>query len=33
MQTLDQCLKGLVEKNLISAEAAREKAKLPDDFR
>ena len=33
MQTLDQCLKGLLEKNLISKEAAQEKAKMPDDFK
>jgi twitching motility protein PilT len=33
MQTLDQCLKGLLEKNLITREAAAEKAKIPDDFR
>jgi twitching motility protein PilT len=32
MQTLDQCLRGLVEKGLITREAAREKAKIPDDF-
>ena len=32
MQTLDQCLRGLLEKNLISKEAAREKAKIPGDF-
>jgi twitching motility protein PilT len=32
MQTLDQCLQGLLEKNLISKEAAREKAKIPGDF-
>jgi twitching motility protein PilT len=33
MQTLDQCLKTLVEKKMITREAAREKAKMPDDFR
>ena len=33
MQTLDQCFKGLLEKNLISKEAAQEKAKMPDDFK
>ncbi len=33
MQTLDQCLRNLLEKNLISREAAREKAKIPDDFK
>ncbi|KAF0810958.1 type IV pili twitching motility protein PilT [Alcanivorax sp. S71-1-4] len=32
MQTLDQCLQGLVQKGLISREAAREKAKTPDAF-
>ncbi|MCB1838176.1 MAG: twitching motility protein PilT, partial [Alcanivoracaceae bacterium] len=32
MQTLDQCLQGLVQKGVISREAAREKAKIPDNF-
>ena len=32
MQTLDQCLKGLVEKGMITKDAAREKAKIPEDF-
>ncbi|WP_111657880.1 type IV pilus twitching motility protein PilT [Isoalcanivorax indicus] len=32
MQTLDQCLQGLVQKGLVSREAAREKAKIPDSF-
>jgi twitching motility protein PilT len=32
MQTLDQCLEGLVDKRVISKEAAREKAKMPDNF-
>jgi len=32
MQTLDQCLQGLVQKNLVSVDAAREKAKMPDNF-
>ena len=32
MQTLDQCLKTLLSKGLISREAAREKAKMPDNF-
>lgn len=32
MQTLDMCLKGLLAKGLISREAAREKAKIPDNF-
>ena len=33
MQTLDQCLKTLVESNTITKEHAREKAKMPDDFK
>ena len=33
MQTLDQCLRMLVDKNVISREQAREKAKMPDDFK
>jgi twitching motility protein PilT len=33
MQTLDQCLKGLLKRNLITREAAAEKAKIPEDFR
>ena len=33
MQTLDQCLKSLIERKLITKEQAREKAKIPDDFR
>ncbi|GLQ30561.1 type IV pilus twitching motility protein PilT [Litoribrevibacter albus] len=32
MQTLDQCLQGLLQKNIISVESAREKAKMPDNF-
>ena len=32
MQTLDQCLATLVEKRLITREAARSKAKMPDNF-
>ena len=32
MQTLDQCLEGLVEKRLVSREVAREKAKMPENF-
>lgn len=32
MQTLDMCLKGLVAKDLISRENAREKAKIPENF-
>jgi twitching motility protein PilT len=32
MQTLDQCLKGLVQKGLVTPAAAREKAKVPENF-
>ena len=32
MQTLDQCLQALVQKGVVSREAAREKAKIPDNF-
>ncbi|MEN0107941.1 MAG: type IV pilus twitching motility protein PilT [Pseudomonas sp.] len=32
MQTLDSCLKGLVAKGLVSKDAAREKAKTPENF-
>ena len=32
MQTLDQCLQGLVQKGLVSREVAREKAKSPDSI-
>ncbi|MEC7814868.1 MAG: type IV pilus twitching motility protein PilT [Pseudomonadota bacterium] len=32
MQTLDQCLERLLQKGLISREAARAKAKIPDNF-
>ncbi len=32
MQTLDQCLQELVDKRIISREAAREKAKIPANF-
>ena len=32
MQTLDQSLQNLVQKGVISREAAREKAKVPDNF-
>ena len=32
MQTLDSCLKGLLSKGLISRDAAREKAKTPENF-
>jgi twitching motility protein PilT len=33
MQTLDQCLKDLLKKGLITKEAAQAKAKTPEDFR
>jgi len=32
MQTLDSCLKNLLAKGLVSREAAREKAKIPENF-
>jgi len=32
MQTLDQCLQGLVSRGLVSRESARAKAKMPDNF-
>lgn len=32
MKTLDQCLKELLQKGLITKEAARSKAKMPDSF-
>ncbi|MFK7731337.1 MAG: type IV pilus twitching motility protein PilT [Pseudomonadales bacterium] len=32
MQTMDQCLQDMVEKRLISRDAAREKAKTPENF-
>ncbi len=32
MQTMDQCLSDLLRKGLISKEAAREKAKMPQNF-
>ena len=32
MQTLDMCLKDLVAKGLITRDAAKEKAKVPDNF-
>ncbi|SDI27056.1 type IV pilus twitching motility protein PilT [Pseudomonas panipatensis] len=32
MQTLDMCLKGLVAKGLVNREAAKEKAKIPENF-
>lgn len=32
MVTMDQCLKTLVQQRVITAESAREKAKVPEDF-
>lgn len=32
MQTMDQCLHKLLEQRVITREAAKEKAKMPDDF-
>ena len=32
MQTMDQCLRRLVQQKIINREAAREKAKIPEDF-
>ncbi|MDO8268809.1 MAG: type IV pilus twitching motility protein PilT [Moraxellaceae bacterium] len=32
MQTLDQCLKNLVQKGLVTTASAREKAKVPENF-
>ena len=32
MQTMDQCLQGLVEKRIIKVEAAPEKAREPDSI-
>jgi len=32
MQTLDQCLTNMVTKGLVSRDAAREKAKIPENF-
>ena len=32
MQTMDQCLKDLVEKRVITRDLAREKAKMPENF-
>lgn len=32
MQTLDQCLKDLLAKGLVSREDARSKAKMPESF-
>jgi twitching motility protein PilT len=32
MQTMDQCLHDLVDKRVITREAAREKARMPENF-
>ena len=32
MQTMDQCLQGLVEKRITAVDAAREKAREPDSI-
>ena len=32
MQTMDQCLQELVDKRVVSREAAREKARMPENF-
>ena len=32
MQTMDQCLQGLVEKRIITRDIAREKARSPENF-
>ncbi|MGK2914532.1 MAG: type IV pilus twitching motility protein PilT, partial [Porticoccaceae bacterium] len=32
MQTMDQCLQNMVQKKVITRDAAREKARVPDDF-
>ena len=32
MQTMDQCLQGLVENRIITVDAAREKAREPDSI-
>ena len=32
MQTMDQCLKELVAKRVVSRDHAREKARIPEDF-
>lgn len=33
MQTLDQCLQSLLQRNIISLPEARMKAAIPDNFR
>ena len=32
MQTMDQCLRLLVQQRIVTKESAREKAKIPEDF-
>jgi twitching motility protein PilT len=32
MQTMDQCLRRLVQQRIVTKESAREKAKIPEDF-
>jgi twitching motility protein PilT len=32
MQTMDQCLQTMLSKGLITREAARDKAKMPENF-
>ena len=32
MQTMDQCLSDMVDKRIISKEAAKEKARMPENF-
>ena len=31
MQTLDQCLRGLVQRGTVTRQAARAKARIPED--
>ena len=33
MQTLDQCLQNLVQRNIVSIADARSKASIPDNFK
>jgi twitching motility protein PilT len=32
MQTMDQCLKELVDKRIVTRDVAREKARMPENF-
>ena len=32
MQTMDQCLKDLVDRRIITRDIAREKARMPENF-